>query len=64
MSLVAMAKPQANPALANLFFEIKYRVSRRKKITIDSKCTLPTPSQISKGFKKNQPDRAVFGLNL
>ena len=59
-----MAKPHANPAFTNLFFEIKYKVSTKKKIIIDSKCMLPTPSIMSKGFKKNQLDRVVFDVNL
>ena len=61
---MAIVKPQANPAFTNLFFETKYRASSRKKIIIDSKCMLPTPSIMSKGFKKNQLDRVVLGLNL
>jgi hypothetical protein len=59
-----MDKPHVNPAFPNLFFEIKYKTSSRKKIIIDSKCMLPTPSIMSKGFKKNQLDRVVSVLNL
>ena len=61
---MAIAKPHANPAFTNLFFEMKYKVTSRKKIIIDSKCMLPTPSIMSKGFKKNQLVRVVLGLNL